>query len=290
MSDLIDRLEDAIRAHCVEAMRGHSNDDLDVLDTCSLVADHASWKARFPSQQPRVVYESDSLRESPLRSTYASGLSAVRRDIEAGADLGRYLSSLVRFAHGRDLLLAHAGIHHLHLSDVTGPGDRVARTPHVLFVGFRPGAAYLIDIYAHESDGANWAERAILRNWPEAGLLEPSRFATGLTHDFDDDARAQLRRSGVNLAVEIDGRVWSSPGATMDGAPPIADRMGMKVVAELDALRAAGEDELAGELAEHGSGNAGSPGEWTPAVHDEHYGFYCEQTNVFVRYGPFLVS
>ena len=150
----------------------------------------------------------------------------------------------------------------------------------LLFVGFRPDAAYLIDIYAHESDGANWAERAILetivRNWPEAGILEPSPFATGLTRDYDDDARAELRRSGVNLAVEFDGRVWFSPGATITGATLMADRMGMKVVAELDALRAAGEDELAGELAEHGSGNAASPGEWIPAVHDEDYGFYCE--------------
>jgi hypothetical protein len=291
--ELIDRLEEAIRTHCVEAMGEHSKHALDTLDTRSLVADYAAWKALFPSQQPRAVYESDSLTSSPLRSTYASGLSAIRRDIEAGADLRRYLTSLVRFPHHRDRLLAHAGIHHLHLSDVTKEWGRVARQPHVLFVAFRPDAAYLIDIYAHESDGANWAERAILetivRNWPESGTLGPSRFASGLTRDYDDDARAKLRCSGVNLAVELDGRVWLSPGATMTNAPLMADRIGMKVVAELHALRA-GQVELARRLADHGSGHAASLGEWIPAVHDEHYGFYCQQANVFVRCGCLVVT
>src|SRR5207247_3505390 len=102
------------------------------------------------------------------------GLAAIRRDIAAAADLTRYLSSRVRFADNRDLLLAHAGIHHLHMSDTIEFWDRVERTEHVLFVAFRPDAAYLIDIYAHPSDGANWAEQAILknivRNWPEAGI------------------------------------------------------------------------------------------------------------------------
>ncbi len=88
-------------------MREHSSRDLEALDTRSLVADHASWKARFPSHQPRSVDESDALAKCPLRSTYASGLTAIRSHIEAGTDLTRYLSSQVRFAHGRDLLLAH---------------------------------------------------------------------------------------------------------------------------------------------------------------------------------------
>ncbi len=131
MGDLIDRLEEAIRTHCVKAMREHSSRDLEALDTGSVVADHASWKARFTSHQPRSVYELDALAKCPLRSTYASGLTASH--IEAGTDLSRYLSSQVRFAHGRDLLLAHTGIHHLHMSDVIGKWGRVRRTPHVLF-------------------------------------------------------------------------------------------------------------------------------------------------------------
>ncbi len=141
MGDLIDRLEEAIRTHCVKAMREHSSRDLEALDTRSLVGDHGSWKVRFASQQARAVYESDALAKSPLRSTYASGLAAIRSDIEAGTDLTRYLSSLVRFAHGRDLLLAHTGIHHLHMSGVIGKWGRVRRTSHVLFVAFRPHAA-----------------------------------------------------------------------------------------------------------------------------------------------------
>ncbi len=69
----------------------------------------------------------------------------------------------------------------------------------------------------------------------------------------------------------------------MTGAPLMASRLGMKVVAELDALRAAAEDELAGSLAEHGLS-----GRWIPAIYDEHFGFYCEHAKAFIRYGSLV--
>ena len=294
MADLVDQLEQAIRAHCVGAMCDFSNADLAALDTRSLVADYAAWKARFPLVRPRSVYESDALTANPLRGQYAEGLAAIRRYITEGVDLHRYLSSRVRFAHDRDLLLAHAGIHHMHMSGVIGKWDRVERTEHVLFVAFRPDAAYLIDIYAHESDGANWAEQGILetivRTWPEAGILERSRFATGLTQTFDDDLRAELRAAGVNLAIELDGSVWSptSIGATLTGAPIMAARMGMKVTAHLNDLRVTGASALEAQLAESVSEHAVSIEEWVPMVHEEHYGFYAERPDIFVRYGSLV--
>jgi hypothetical protein len=292
LADLVDQLEQAIRAHCVGAMCDFSNADLAALDTRSLVADNAAWTARFPSVRPRSVYESDAMTASQLRVQYAEGLAAIRRDITGGVDLRRYLSSRARFAHGRDLLLAHAGIHHLHMSDVIGRWDRVERTDHVLFVAFQPDAAYLVDIYAHESDGANWAEQAILetilRNWPEAGILEQSRFATGLTQTFDDDMRAELRAAGVNLAIEVGGSVWSPAGATLTGAPIMAARLGMKVTAHLNDLRTIGASALEAQLAESVLEHAVSAEEWVSMVHDEHYGFYAERLDIFVRYGSLV--
>jgi hypothetical protein len=294
MADLIGGLEKAIRARCVDAMRDHSDADLNALGTRSLVADYAAWRALFPSSRPRSVHDSDAMAVSPLLARYADGLAAIRRDIAAGADLTRYLSSRVRSADIRDLLLAHAGIHHLHMSDTIESWGRVERTEHVLFVAFRPDAAYLIDVYAHQSDGANWAEQAILktivRNWPEAGILRASRFATGLTQRFDDETRKELRSAGVNLAIEIGDRVWWSAGAAATGAPHLAARMGMKVVACLDALRAAGLTDLMAGLAEASSPAEVSAGEWVPMVHEEHYGFYADSINLFVRYGPLLAE
>ena len=289
--DLIDRLEEAIRAHCADAMREFSREDLDALDTRSLVGDYASWRARFPTTRPRSIHESDTLAANPLRAQYAEGLAAVRRDIEAGADLTRYLSSLVRFPSGRDLLLAHAGVHHLHMSDAVRDWGRVERTEHVLFVAFRPDDAFFIDIYAHEHDGANWAERAVLgtivRNWPEAGILVGSDFVTGLTQDYDDDARAVLLKAGVSLSIAIDGRVWSSPslGATLRGAPFMAQRMGMKVAAHLHDLRRAGLSDLAAGLAASVPEHEVSIDDWIAEVHEDRYGFYAERLNIFVASG-----
>jgi hypothetical protein len=290
MSDLIDSLEAAIRRHCVQALREHAPDDPDQLDTRSLVADYASWRARFPSQRPRQVYEADAMLDSPWRERYAAGLAAIRRDIEAGADLTRYLSSRARLPHRGDLLLAHSGIHHLHMSDLMGKW-RVARTEHVLLVAFRPKAAYWIGIYAHERDGANYSERAILqtvvRNWPDAGILVPSRFAVGLTQSYDDAQRAQLHRVGLNLAVEIDGTVWSAPGMTANGAPMLAARVGMKVQAVLDALRSAGVSALADEL-RAAAGVDLAPEQWEAIIHEEGFGFFAASAGTFVRYGSLV--
>jgi hypothetical protein len=292
MADMIDALEEAIRTHCADAMREHHKDDLAALDTQSLVQDYAAWRARFPSIRPRTIHESDVFAVSPLRDRHADGIAAIRRDIEAGADLTRYLSALVRFPNKRDLLLAHSGIHHLHMSDVMEQW-RVKRTDHVLFVAFRPDAAYLIDIQGHEDNGANWSELAILetivRNWPEAGILHGSQYATGLTQQYNDDARRELHRAGVSLFAEIGGRVWSSLGATINGAPLMAAQLAMKVWWDLHYRREAGEDELLATLGEVFPEDQIAADEWVAAVREDHYGFHAESAGVFVRLGALVL-
>jgi len=275
MNDLIDGLEDAIRTQCSDAMREHYSGDLDALELHAVVQDYVTWKARFPSARPRQVHESDVFAASDLRVRYADGLAAIRRDITAGADLEAYLSRGVWKAHGRDRLLAHNGIHHLHMEP--------AGSEHVLFVAFQPDHAYLIGICAHESDGANWAERAILetlvRNWEGAGVLFSSPYVMGVRAEFDDDARLELQRSGVNLAVEIDGRVWSPLGASLNGAPRVAAKIGMEVGWTLQKLRDAGEAALVAEL------RAISAEEWSPAICQGQYGYYAERANTFRSFG-----
>jgi hypothetical protein len=212
---------------------------------------------------------------SDLRARYADGLAAIQRDIEAGADLEPYLSRRVWKAHGRDRLLAHHGIHHLHL-EPTG-------SEHVLFVAFQPGHAFLIDMYAHESDGANWAESAILetlvRNWDGAGIPFTAQYVTGVRAEFDDNARLELQSAGVNLAVEIDGRVWSSLGGSLSCAPRVAVKAGMEVGWELYKLRDAGEAALVAEL------SAISAEEWSPAIYQGRYGYHAANANTFFRVG-----
>jgi hypothetical protein len=275
MGDLIDGLENAIRTHCSDAMRDHYKGDVDALALRDLVQDYVTWRARFPGARPRRVLESDVFAASDLPARYADGLAAIRRDIEAGANLESYLSRRVWKAHGRDRLLAHHGIHHLHLMP--------AGSEHVLFVAFQPEHAYLIDIYAHESDGANWAERAILetlvRNWDGAGILFAGQGGTSLRAELDDDARLELERAGVHLMVEIDGRVWSSLAGSSSGAPRVAVKIGMEVGWEIYKLRHAGEASLVADL------RAISAEEWSPAIYQGQYGYYAENANTFVPFG-----
>ena len=275
MGDLIDGLEDAIRTYCSDAMRGHYRGDLNALELRALVQDYVTWRARFPTTRPRKVHESDVFAANSLRTRYTDGLAAIRRDLEAGADVEPYLSRRVWKAHSRDRLLAHHGIHHLHLEPMG--------SEHVLFVALRPDDAYLIDIYAHESDGANWSERAILetlvRNWDGAGVLFGSQKGMSLRADFDDDARLELERAGAHLMVEINGRVWSSVPGSSGGAPCVAVRIAMEVGWELYRLRTAGEAALLTELCAIAAEN------WTPSVHQGQYGFRAENARKFVPVG-----
>jgi hypothetical protein len=293
VSALVTSLETAIRDHCVTAMQAHREDDVSGLSSFHLVAEYASWRARFPTDRRRTIHESDLMVGDDRRELYVEGLSAIYRDIREGHSLDRYLSSLVRFADGRDLLLAHAGIHHLHMSNGAGQHGRVMRTPEVVFVAFQPTDAYVIGIWGHESDGANWSERAILetiiRNWPDAGILFRSGFATGLVTDFGDAERQTLRRAGLNLAIEVDGAVWSSLGATATGAPLVASRMGMKVHWDLHGLRQHGDSAVLADL-QAATDHKPPPTDWTPVVHQEDYGFYSESAELFVRYGSLVAG
>jgi hypothetical protein len=154
---------------------------------------------------------------------------------------------------------------------------------HVVFVAFQPEDAYLIDIYAHESDGTNWAERGVLetlvRNWDGAGILFPAQDGTSLRAEFDDDGRLELERADVHLMVEIDGRVWSSAPGSSSGAPRVAVKIGRwsdstprprSHVAQRPAM------PLQLDAACRGSSPPPSQGQ---------YGYYGENANRFMPFG-----
>lgn len=171
------------------------------LDFRSLHQIYATWRSRVPAARPRRVHVSRELLANPARARYGDGLARVLLEIATGEDLRprtsiaiehaytlgvpRLLARRPRHERHTDRLLADWGLHHLHLCSRphrTRQGF-VRRSPHVLFVAFLPNDAYLVDLALHESDGANWAALAILevivRNWPDSGVLLPSRYVTG---------------------------------------------------------------------------------------------------------------
>jgi hypothetical protein len=187
----------------------------------------------------------------------------------------------------RDLLLSDWGIHHLHLGTAPGRNPRfVRRTANVLLVAFRGYDAYLIALRLHESHGANWAARDILevaaRIWPDARIVERSNYAIGFTQEFGDDDRRLLRRSHVNLGIEIDGTVYMPSGQTGDGSPVAAARQAMKAIAVLNDLR--DDDEWRERSLREATEQHGVPDRsWLPIVHEDAFGFV--NGGVFVSFG-----
>jgi hypothetical protein len=167
----------------------------------------------------------------------------------------------------------------LHLSSEIEPDGFVRRTRDVLFAAFQPKDAYLIGIYGHPQD-ENWAGKQILetvvRNWPSAGLVMISRSGLGLTHEWDDDERLELREAGITTAIMVDGKLVAPVGQAVAGSPMRVGRHVMKVRATLDAWRSDPARELehrlrcldasARQAAEEGNA-------WRPYVSDGHFGF-----------------
>lgn len=280
------------------------------LEFRSLHQIYATWRGRVPAARPRRVHISRELLANSDRGQYGDGLVAVLREVTNGDDLRPRMSKAIEHAYTPfvppllarhrprerhvDRLLADWGLHHLHLGhepDRKRP-ELVKRTPHVLFAAFKPDDAYLVDLALHEREGANWSALAILevivRNWPDAGILIPSRYATGLVHgNWSDEDRQKFREAGISTGmVEVDGRVWSAglggQGVMGDSMPAMRHAMG---VSWLLSGHQPTEDELREQLSAMAVKH-GKPDHWRAIVDGEDFGFYSD--GLFVRYGSLL--
>lgn len=278
------------------------------LDFRALHQDYATWKSRVPAARPRRVHISPELLANPERLAYGDGLAAVVREVGAGDDLRPRMSTAIEHAYECfvppllarrrprerrvDRLLADWGLHHLHLGHEPHRKrpEFVRRFPHVLFVAFKTNDAYLVDVAAHESDGANWSAlttlEVIVRNWPDAGIMLASNFATGLVGgNRSDEDRQKLRRAGLSTgAVEIDGRVWSAGGQGLTGVPMRVAQHCMGVSWQLSGYEPT-EEQVREHLTSTAEGHR-VPDEWRAITHGEEYGF--ESNGVFVPYGSLL--
>jgi len=199
--------------------------------------------------------------------------------IKDGDDLKPFLSRSVKVAldprkgtphHLRkdlDLLLAEWGVHHLHLSMLIQTDGFAKRTRDLLFVVFRPDNAYLIGVFPHGS----WTKRSVaeraVRNWPNAELFFRAKYAIGLTHEWDESESAALRKGGLNLAMMIDGQVYSPMGQMGDGNAMAVSRRVMHLIWQLDEWRSQGADRLQ-QIAN------GAFVYWVPAIRNDRCGFF----------------
>ncbi|MDP9347512.1 MAG: hypothetical protein M3P44_17720 [Actinomycetota bacterium] len=158
------------------------------MDLANLLIVYGNWRGRFVSSKPRKVHFSRELAAALPGSQHEAAIHTVCAEIEAGDDLTPRLSKGVDVAYvprqerkvggglnlDVDAMLAHDGLHHLHLGARNG-GRFAARSGDLLFVSFRDDDAYLVGTYPHGSWGRREQLERIVRNWPEVELLSEAR-------------------------------------------------------------------------------------------------------------------
>lgn len=282
-SDLMDRVDGVLREHALAAVPDPA-DALSSLSLVDLLTEYGTWMGRVLRAVPRRAHVSRELTTNPRAAKLRRELDALVAKIESGDDLASYLSDRVwkgrddrqveRSLSGRDdrdLLLAEWGIHHLHLTPNHGPD--------LLFVAFTDDSAYLIDLYGHR----DWARRSVLetviRNWPDAGILIKTG-AIGLTSDWTDRDRKQLRENGISSPmIEFEGAVWaaSSLGLTLDGTPGVVAHSVMGLMWTLNDWREHLDERLA--QAAHAVNTAlrrAACGDWAPTIYEGSIGIARE--------------
>lgn len=237
------------------------------------------WRFRLVSAQRRRVHYSAELRVQLASSPHAAAVQRIATAIERGGDLSPYMSerAAVAYAPGAersekavDRLLAHWGAHHLHLGPLL-PGKRFAgRTRDLLFAAFGPEDAYLIGVYDHHG----WADRTMLKvmndNWPHAGLVHLS---DGLQYaeECSDAEVGELRRAGVSVGVNIDGKAALARTMSVVGTPlDVVDHVNqiVHVFWQLDSgLNERGLKALDERLVP--KPHRDRPAEWHPVITDD---------------------
>lgn len=202
------------------------------LDAHRLLLVYQNWTCRLVKPQPRVVFKSKAFQENPATTQRAGDLAQIIEDIEQGQDLRKYLSrDVIRTPAGvpgrrrrpdLDLMLNDWGVHHLHISSVVEADGFVKRDDPLLFVSFRPHAAYLIDIMKHGDWTRDHVLEVLATEWPNEGVIYETSDVTPMnSKSITEEQRANLRANRYNAAFSFRGKdfvpigLMMSPGTTM---------------------------------------------------------------------------
>jgi hypothetical protein len=273
-SSLRARFENDLRDHVLACLPCDASERaaLEKERASDLLIIYFNWMDRLIDATPRTVHISDVLGDNPLRADarYCDAFEEIRAKIQIGEPLTPHLSRgiLIGYEAARrgpkklkrrrdlDLLLADWGVHHLHLSTTITTDRFTERTGPLLLGIFHAADAYLIDIVEH----GDWSRQSIMetavRQWPDAGILYELKGVLGLERSVSDVDRGQLRGAGINVALEIDGKVYMSPcGISSAGTSTNAAMRSIQVRRDIDEFCSAIEGEpsrLAGLFLQQG--------------------------------------
>lgn len=181
-------------------------------DIHELACEYLNTLSKIIEPTPRNVFISKELRSKKMPEKINAIFDEIKTKFEEGSNVNPYLSERLLKSGYNDRLLHSWGIYHLHLSNTKKNESDFffERSDFLLFCMVIENDVYFIDILPHKEDNL-WSKREMLKilknNWPE--ILEPCKvhgIERGAT--YNDEEIEQLRKSGINSPIEIDGDVY----------------------------------------------------------------------------------
>ncbi|WP_082513837.1 hypothetical protein [Methylobacterium sp. Leaf465] len=199
--------------------------------------DWLNYRARLIPRQPREVIFSEQVKAHLSSQPAISEIAAVLR---TGGDVSPWLSERVRRRKDdpkADLMFNDWQISHFHLGRVFDRPERVKRSGPLLFAYINPARAVLLDVQPHNS----WAMQSLLRTLLHTSPADMNTEIRGILPEppMSDDQLLMLRKKGVNVTINIDGRPFLPPGLALatSGAAFRTVRLGDNVRIMLDEAR-----------------------------------------------------
>ncbi len=147
------------------------------------------------------------------------------------------------------------GVHHLHISSTVEADGFVTRDGPLLFVSFRPNAAYLIDIMSHGDWVRDHVLQVLASEWPNEGVIHKVRDPPS-GNPITEGQRANLRGNPYNAAFTFGSKLFMPAGGMMaDGTTLAAWRYARQVLGKIalfEQALAANPRCLARDFERHG--------------------------------------
>lgn len=174
---------------------------------------------KFKLIQPgkRVVTVSNEYSAKVTGQPFEPILDDIKSKFIHGVDINPHLSKQILKPDFDDYLLSDWSIHHIHISNSrTNPSDYFYdRSDKLLFALVRDGIVYFVDVRPHNETNV-FSNREILeivdRNWPEITNQFVLDGVIGVTHNCNNEEIAIARKKGLNVCLEINGKVIAPMG------------------------------------------------------------------------------
>jgi hypothetical protein len=207
----------------------------------------SNFESKTITATPRTVRLCPEFEKARARlsSKQERALKEIIQKFSCGEDVNAHFSKASRNATKPDPLLAHWGIHHIHISNwKKKSGDYFyARTGPLIFAVVGSKDVCFLGIYRHGARYPTaWTRRKLLqtinKNWPGLMDFAEVKGASDLSVHPTNQQLIRLRKSNINVSTKVDGRIIGPlGGGVMSNGTPIRHRMkAMKTIKGIKQL------------------------------------------------------